>query len=135
MNEPLTLDERLTYAALLRTLVRLDGQVTPEEGLVMSDASRELLRPSMVPSPPPTADDDDLALRELLDRSAESYPDDESVRRAAATVTRPEAREAIYAALLAVSTAGTITTAEAGLLDWLAQLWDLAVDTTGDAPA
>lgn len=133
MSEPLTHHERLTYAALLRTIVRLDGHVTPEEQSVADEASRELLRPSMTAAVEVTDADDARELRALLDRSAEEFPDDESVRRAAEGVTRPEAREAIYAALLAVSTAGTITTGEAGLLDWLAASWDLDVDAVDGA--
>ena len=131
MNEPLTHQERLTYAALLRTLVRLDGHVSMEEQALVLEASRELLGPSMTPVGETTAADDDRELRALLDRSAEEYPDDESVRRAAASVTRPEAREAIFGALLTISTAGTITAPEAGLLDWLSKTWELDVDTLG----
>lgn len=133
MSEPLTHHERLTYAALLRTVVRLDGHVTPEEQSVVDEASRELLRPSMAPDAAVSDADDARELGALLDRSAEEFPDDEAVRRAAAGVTRPEAREAIYAALLAVSAAGTITTGEAGLLDWLAASWELDVGTVDGA--
>jgi|JI10StandDraft_1071094.scaffolds.fasta_scaffold235553_2 hypothetical protein len=135
MNEPLTHQERLTYAALLRTLVRLDGHISMEEQALVLEASRELLGPSMTPVGETTAADDDRELRALLDRSAEAHPDDESVRRAAASVTRPEAREAIFAALLTISTAGTITVPEAGLLDWLSETWDLGVDTLGGPQA
>ncbi len=135
MNEPLTHQERLTYAALLRTLVRLDGHVSPEEQELVLEASRELLGPSMTPVGETTVADEDRELRALLDRSAEEHPDDESVRRAAAGVTRPEAREAIFAALLTISTAGTITVPEAGLLDWLAETWELDVDALGGPQA
>jgi hypothetical protein len=40
------------------------------------------------------------ALAALLERSAERYKDDESVRAAAEAVTRPEARDAIYGGAL-----------------------------------
>lgn len=127
MTEPLTETERLTFGALLRTLFRLDGAITPEEQAVVHGVVGELL------PRPPGADVADV-LAALLERSAERYRDDEAVRAAAEAVTRPEAREAIYGALYEVSTAGTITLGESSVLDWLARTWEIRV-RDAEAPA
>jgi uncharacterized tellurite resistance protein B-like protein len=127
MTETLTETERLTFGALLRTLIRLDGYTTPDEQAVVHNVARDLL------SVEPGADVAD-ALAALLERSAESYRDDESVRAAAEAVTRPEARDAIYGALYEISSSGTITSVESQLLDWLAERWSIRIREV-DAPA
>lgn len=126
MSDTLTDSEQLTFGALLRSLIRLDTYTTPEEQSVLHSVAGELLG---VPGPG-IAD----VLASLLERSAERYRDDEAVRAAAETVTRPEARDAIYGALYEISAAGTITVAESSLLDWLAGRWEIRV-RDADAPA
>lgn len=126
MTEALTESERLTFGALLRALVRLESWSNPEEQTAVWRAARELVAVD------PGGDVGD-AVTALLERSAERYPDDESMRAAAVQVTRQEAREAIFGALYEVSTAGTITAVESQLLDWLAEQWGILV-TPVDAP-
>ena len=127
MTEPLTETERLTFGALLRTLIRLDGFTTPEEQTAVYRVAAELL-----PETPAASIPDVLAA--LFERSAERYQDDESVRAAAEAITRTEARDAIYGALYEVSAAGTITRAESSLLEWLAARWEIS-ESVVDAPA
>jgi uncharacterized tellurite resistance protein B-like protein len=125
MNETLTDTERLTFGALLRAVIRMDGYTTADEQAVVHGVARDLLGET------PGVDVAD-ALAALLERSAERYPDDETTRAAADAVTRPEARDAIYGALYEISAAGTITRGESQLLDWLAARWSIRVT---DAPA
>lgn len=127
MTETLTESERLTFGALLRALIRLDGYATHEEQAVVHSVVGDLL------PTPPGADVADV-LAALLERSAERYPDDAAARAAAETVTRPEAREAIYGALYEISAAGTITSGESQVLDWLAERWQIRV-RDAEAPA
>ena len=127
MNETLTDSERLTFGALLRTLIRLDGYTTPEEQAVVHSVVGDLIQT------PPGVDVADV-LATLLERSAQLYKDDEAVRAAAEQVTRPEARDAIYGALYEISAAGTITLGESSLLDWLAARWNIRIQNA-DIPA
>jgi hypothetical protein len=147
MTDPLTETERLTFGALLRTLIRLDGFTTPEEQTAVYRVAAELLPEFTTPKgqtavyrvaagllpETPEADIRD-ALAALFERAAERYQDDESVRAAAEAITRTEARDAIYGALYEVSAAGTITLPESSLLDWLAARWEIA-ESVVDSPA
>lgn len=121
MTVPLTETERLTFGALLRTLLRLDGTITLEEQAVVHRVASDLL---------PRAEGEEIAdaVAALLERSAERYPDDESVRAAARLINRQEARDALYGALYEISVAGTITTVESQLLDWLVEQWEVRID-------
>lgn len=127
MNPTLTESERLTFGALLRTLIRLGGYTTSEEQEVVHSVVADLIEV------PPGGNAGDV-LAALLERSAERYKDDEAVRAAADEVTRPEAREAIYGALYEISATETITPGESSVLDWLAARWNIRVQNA-DIPA
>ena len=127
MNVTLNESERLTFGALLRTLIRLGGYTTPDEQEVVHSVVADLIEV------PPGGNVGDV-LAALLERSAERYKDDESVGAAADEVTRPEARDAIYGALYEISATETITPGESSVLDWLAARWNIRIQNA-DTPA
>lgn len=105
----LTAGELRTFGGLVRWLVRLDGHFSAEEKKAIDNVAEDLGEPS--------------AIWEAIDGAMEQ--DEEEVRAASKLVTRPEAREAIHAALYEVASADTISKEEWPLFEWLAKEWDL----------
>jgi hypothetical protein len=107
--------DKLALAALARLLLGADGTFSREEAGGLLALAQEI-------------GPEELEAR--LDEAAEDLRDREAVLAAARGVTHPEAREAIYGALFELATRDTIVPAEAQLLDWLAETWQLAKVTT-----
>lgn len=105
----LTRDEQLALGGLIRLMVRADGVFTEEEEQRIDAIGEE------------------LASRELIWRmisdSAQAFPNDAALRRAAAAVTRTEVRELMLGVLSSVAVADTVTPGERGLLDSLRAAW------------
>jgi hypothetical protein len=138
--EPLTEQELLALAALLRLLIRMDGRFTDAEREALSVVARSV-QETGAPVPPQdqtyrSAPDSTIEtigedrLDELLERAAKVYPNDEAVREAVLRITRQEARETIYGLVFEVSTADATLGQEPELLDWLAREWNLSVTST-----
>lgn len=137
---PLSDDERLAFAGLVRALVRLDGAFTEVERAAIDEIGAELLavRASLDASPyrsrAPEAESEagELAaaadaMWELVARAGTELPDEEAIRRAALAVTRQDAREAIYEALFTIGAADAIDAGESTLLEWLRTSWQVEV--------
>jgi hypothetical protein len=102
--------EQLALAALLRLLVRLDGQFTSEEQEALQDLALTM---------------GERQFWRVMDEAGQTLPDDESIRQSALSVTNQASREIIYMALLRVAESDVIQTREASLLDWLLEHWGL----------
>jgi hypothetical protein len=140
MATSLTDDEQLALIGLLRFATRLDGRTSHEELVVMQDVLREALAShDDAQSTPYRASPDTTAVDErilaLEARADETFFDDDSVRRAALTVTRPAAREIIFAAVSDVALTHAMNAQETWLMDWLAENWGLTVETPEDETA
>jgi len=98
-------DEALALGGLIRVLIRLDGSFSEEEEEHMDAVAAEV--------------GDRETLWSIISRSAQELADDDAIRRKAAMVDRPEARELIRYVLESVAIADTITITEQKLLDWL----------------
>ena len=104
-------DEAVTFAALLRAMLRADGAVSEQERERLVGIAGEM---------------GDERFWTLFDQAAEQLQGKGEVEAAARRVVRRSARELIFATLSDLAIAGTIVEAEAELLDWLAALWTLA---------
>lgn len=102
--------DQLVLAALLRLLVRLDGQFSDAEQAALEDIALDF---------------GEKTFWQLMDQAGRALPDDESIRKAASAVADPAARELIYARVLDVARSDTIQVREAGLLEWLQWAWKL----------
>jgi hypothetical protein len=103
-------EEQLALAALLRLLVRLDGQ--------FSEAEQEALEEIAL-------DFGEKRFWKVMDDAASKAPDEDGVRRAARAVTRRAACELIYGLLLTVAQSDVIQGRESSLLEWLKTEWKL----------
>ena len=110
--------ERNALGALIRLIVRVDGEYSEDEASGLHAAASEL---------------GEDAFWELLNESSEN--DGESAaRELARLVDRQEAQEQIYGTLYTIALAGSIEARETALLDWLADTWklDVVVDEDED---
>lgn len=125
-SERLTASEALILAGLLRQLIRADGHFTDPERLALAHVSNQVI---VTESPSATGDGasplGEDALYAKIDEAAQAYASEDALRKAAFTVTRPEARAAIHALLFEVAASDTISVGEARVLDWLAEIWEL----------
>ena len=115
----LTNEERLLLGALIRLMVRADGQFSEAEEAMISTIGDELTTEASA------THDRGRALWAAVSESAQHFPTDASFRAAIPTVTRPEARELIFAVLPGVASAETISLAARTILDALRLAWSL----------
>lgn len=129
--ERLTPTEMLTFAGLLRKLIRMDGRFTEAEREALSRVALEVAESAEAGADAPYRGDGKIApigetkLFERIEQAAESYPDDPTLRAAALAVTRPAAREAMHALLFEVAASDVIGEGEGDLLEWLEEKWEL----------
>jgi hypothetical protein len=102
--------EQLALAALLRLLVRLDGEFSAGEQAAVEEIA---------------LDYGERRFWKLMDEAAQKAPDEQGIRTAALSVVRPPARELIYGLLLGVAQSDVIQGRESSLLDWLRAEWRL----------
>lgn len=105
----LTPDEQLVLGGLLRLMIRTDGEFAEAEerevdALGAALGGRE-------------------AIWAIVSRSAQSMPTDDRIRAAVPSVTRPEARAVILAAVERVARQDGLTKSEQRVLDWLGSTW------------
>ncbi len=103
-------NEQLALAALLRLLVRMDGQ--------FSQAEQEALQEIAL-------DFGEKRFWKVMEEAASKAPDEARIRAVAQSVTRLSARELIYGAVLGVAMSDVIQGGETSLLDWLRAEWKL----------
>lgn len=107
----LTRDEQLALGGLVRLMIRADGVFTQEEEDRVTAIGDELGGGAL--------------LWRIVSDSAQAFRSDADVRRAAAAVTRADARELILGVLTSVAVADTVTPSEQGLIDALRAAWAL----------
>ena len=122
--------ELLTFCGLARLLVRLDGHISKEERDTLEAIGPELaVQHSGNASPyrdEPTPKDDGVdRFWNAMNNAAATFPDIESVRRGALSVTRTQARRAIYDALHELAASDIIVDSEWDMLEWLSSAWSL----------
>ncbi len=122
--------ELLALCGLVRMLVRLDGQVSPEERQAVEEIGPALARRDVDPGEPyretsKELDDGVERFWATMDRAARSMTTEQDVREAAVRVTRQEAREQIHAALHALAASDVISEPEWSMLTWLASEWGI----------
>jgi len=115
----LTNEERLLLGALIRLLVRADGAFSEAEETMITTIGNELAIEANA------VRDGGRALWAAVSDSAQHFPSDASIRAAIPEVTRPEARELIFAVLVGVASADTASLAERTILDALRLAWSL----------
>lgn len=115
----LTNEERLLLGALIRLMVRADGEFSEAEENMITTIGDELTEEAS------HTHDRGRALWAAVSESAQHFPTDASIRAAIPRVTRPEARELIYAVLVGVASAETISLEERTVLDALRLAWSL----------
>lgn len=127
--------EKLAFAGLVRVLIRLSGDFTPDEREAVGVVGAQFFLRAGGATAYRTASEDvpDTAemrvavddMWTLIDRAGETFADDEAVQAAALGVERQEAREVMYTALAEIARTDTISIAEMGLLDWLKGAWNV----------
>ncbi|MFO0548672.1 MAG: hypothetical protein U0271_09805 [Polyangiaceae bacterium] len=136
MAETLTEEEKLTFAGLIRVLVRLDGSFNDAERAAIEAIGVELLastpeaspyRDTVVPedgddAPPATAED---AVWDWIDLAGEECSGDEAVKKAVLATTRREAQLAIYEALEEIAESDSISEGELTLLEFVRTAWNI----------
>ncbi len=120
--ETLTHQELLVLAGLLRVLVLVDREV---DGYELDALDRVGDRVATAGASGPLGTD---GFRLVFGEANRALPDRASVRAAAEGLTRPAAREAIYAIVRDVALANGIVREEQALLDWLEERWELVTD-------
>ncbi len=101
--------EQLAFVALVRLMVRADGELSGAESEAMARLATEV---------------GCAAFWSALSRAQHELPEHDDVLRAAAGVTRPEVREWLYGVLVGLSAVDGMHAAEASLLDQLVQAWE-----------
>ncbi|HMJ12794.1 MAG TPA: hypothetical protein VK524_15335 [Polyangiaceae bacterium] len=101
--------ELVTLLSTLGLMARLDGEASSEEADFLEQIAREV---------------GDERFGKAATEAAQ-FADAEAIVRAAAQVTRPEARELIFALLFDMAVRESIVAREAELLDRLATIWGL----------
>jgi len=106
-------DERIALAALLEFVVLASGHVTEDEEREIDDIVEEL------------GEEDYRKAVEEVDRR---FPDEEAAQKFLKTITRQEAREVIYGAVLDAAMTDTIEGRESQMLEWVAKEWNIQVE-------
>jgi tellurite resistance protein len=107
--DDLSQSEQVVLLALVGLMARMDGSVSPEELSLLEQIADQI--------GPERFD----AARD----AAASLADNAAILRAAAAVQRQEAREVIFELAYDIAMRDTIAESEAGLLNALAEMWNL----------
>lgn len=108
----LTDEERVALVALLEVVAEADQHVTDDEATQVRRIVAALGRKTYE------------AAAEEVDRR---FEDKAELRSFLPTIARKEARELIYETVLEVALADAPVKAEAEILEWLADIWDISV--------
>jgi uncharacterized tellurite resistance protein B-like protein len=103
-------DEQLALAALLRLLVRLDGEFSESE----QEALEEI-----------ALDFGEKRFWKVMEDAASKASDEDGIKRVAQAVVRTPARELIYSLLVDVAQSDVIQGRESWLLEWLRTEWKI----------
>jgi hypothetical protein len=106
-------DERTALVGLMKLIVMSDGEVSEDE----LEHVETLV----------TAFGDD-GYQRTLDTFEKRFQDEESFKKFLETIGRQEARDLIFGTVLESAGEGALDSAETGLVDWLAQTWNVKIE-------
>ncbi len=112
-------DEQIALAALLEFVVLASGHVTEDEEREIDALVEEL--------------GDDI-YRKAMEEVDRRFQDEEAVKKFLRTITRQEARELIYGAVIEAAMTDRMEGRESDMLDWVAREWQVQV-TYEEPPA
>jgi len=101
--------EQLALGALIRLMLRSDGEFTEVEERKVSELGTRLGAADRIWS--------------VISASAQACPTDATMRATASTVTRIEVRSLVRAALADIAADGEVSGSETSLLAWLDGVW------------
>ena len=105
-------DERVALAALVEFVVMASGHVTEDEEREIKAIVEEI---------------GEDVYRKAVEEVDRRFPDEEAAKKFLVTITRPEAREIIFGAVMEAAMVDTIEGHESTILDWVAKEWKLDV--------
>ena len=110
-------DERTALVGLMNFIVMADGEASEDEAEYV-----EMLVEAF----------GDEGYQRTLDAFEKRFQDEESFKNFLKTIGRQEARDLIFGTVLEGAGEGALDSAETGLLDWLAQLWNVKIEIEED---
>ena len=110
-------DERTALVGLMKLIVMSDGEVSEDE----LEHVETLV----------AAFGDD-GYQRTLDAFEKRFQDEESFKKFLKTIGRQESRDLIFGTVLESAGEGALDSAETGLLDWLAQTWNVKIEIEED---
>jgi hypothetical protein len=110
-------DERTALVGLIKLIVMSDGEVSEDE---LEDVETLV------------AAFGDEGYQRTLDAFEKRFQDEESFKKFLKTIGRQEARDLIFGTVLEGAGEGALDGAETGLLDWLAETWNVKIEIAQD---
>ena len=110
-------DERTALVGLMKLIVMSDGEVSEDE----LEHVETLV----------AAFGND-GYQQTLDAFEKRFQDEESFKKFLKTIGRQESRDLIFGTVLESADEGALDNAETGLLDWLAQTWNVKIEIAED---
>jgi hypothetical protein len=105
-------EERVALAALIEFVVLASGHVTEDEEREIQEVVHEI---------------GEDVYRKAVEEVDRRFPDEEAAKKFLLTITRPEARELIFGAVMGAAMTDTMEGHESTILDWVAKEWKLEV--------
>jgi hypothetical protein len=110
-------DERTALVGLLKLIVMSDGEVSEGE-LEHVETLVEAFGED--------------GYQRTLDAFEKRFQDEEGFKKFLKTIGRKEARDLIFGTVLESAGEGALDSAETGLVDWLAQTWNVKIEIAED---
>jgi|1186.fasta_scaffold141795_2 hypothetical protein len=110
-------DERTALVGLLKLIVMSDGEVSEDE----------LEHVEMLVE----AFGED-GYQQTLDAFEKRFQDEDGFKKFLKTIGRQESRDLIFGTVLESAGEGALDSAETGLIDWLAQAWNVKIEIAED---
>jgi hypothetical protein len=105
-------EERIALAALLELVIQSNAAVSDDEVTEVQHVVDAL---------------GDVAYAEAADAAAERFRDEADLKAFLPSITRQEARELIYGAVLETALPDAMGAHESAILNWLGKAWNIAV--------
>ena len=105
-------DERIALAALIEFVVLASGHVTEDEEREIDAIVAQI---------------GEDAYRQAVEEVDRRLPDEEAAKKFLKTITRPEARDVIYGAVIEAAMTDTLEGHESKMLDWVGKEWNIEV--------
>ena len=110
-------DERTALVGLLKLIVMSDGEVSEDEVEHVETL---------------VAAFGEDGYQRTLDAFEKRFQAEESSKKFIKTIGRQESRDLIFGTVLESAGEGALDSAETGLIDWLAQLWNVKIEIAED---